>query len=246
METIQRSYLGWTLSVLAVVGAIFLLAQTKKTLDTATTTNTVSFSGQGSVVTRPDIAVVEVTILTEAPTSQVAQEDNSERSQKVVTFLEGQDIAEEDIRTSSYTINPRYTFPRNGTPVITGYQVRQSLTVKIRDLDQVGAILEGVISAGANEVGGVNLTIDDPEELRQEARAKAIADAKKKARALEDQLDINLGRIIGFSEGGFGGSPVFRAMEADAIGIGGDGATPSIPVGENEIVVQVTLTWQIK
>lgn len=247
METLQRSYLGWALSVLAVIGSLFLLVHMKRTLDTATTTNTVSFSGNGSVVAQPDIAIVDVTILTEADTSKAAQDDNSAKSQGVVSYLEDQSIEEKDIKTSGYNINPRYTYPRDGTPVVTGYQVRQSITVKIRDLDSVGAVLEGVVSAGANQVSGVNLTIDDPEALQEEARAKAIADAKEKAKNLEKQLGISLGRIINFSEGSRGDFTVARALSLDESGIGGaELVIPDIPIGENEIISNVTLTWQIK
>lgn len=246
MEPLHKTLLNWALVALVSVGVIFGIVLINKTLATATTTNTVSFSGRGTVVARPDVALVNVTILTEAATSKAAQDDNSVRSQQVVDYLEGQGIEEKDIKTSGYNISPQYTYPRGGEPEVTGYQVRQSIDVKIRDLDAVGDILSGVVSAGANTVGGVNLTIDDPEALQEEARAKAIADAKEKAKTLERQLGISLGRIINFSEGGGGSVFTARALsvEEDAVGFGG--AAPSIPVGENEVVSNVTLTWQIK
>jgi uncharacterized protein YggE len=246
MEPLQKKIFGWSVVFLTVVGAVFLLVLTDRTVNSATTTNTVAFSGRGSVVAKPDIAIVNITILTEANTSKAAQDDNSRKSQDVIGYLEDQDIEEKDIKTSSYNLNPRYAYPRGGTPVITGFQVRQSITVKIRDLDRVGSVLEGVVAAGANQVSGVNLTIDDPDALQQEARAKAIADAKEKAANLEKQLGISLGRIINFSEGGDFGMPVFRAFAEDTIGVGGAGPVPDIPIGENEIVSNVTLTWQIK
>lgn len=241
----QKKLFGWAVVFITIVGAVFLLVLTDRTINTATTTNTVSFSGRGSVVAKPDIAIIDITILTEANTSKAAQDDNSRKSQEVVSYLEDQGIKDKDIKTSGYNINPRYTYPRGGAPVITGYQVRQSINVKIRDLDSVGGILEGVVSAGANQVSGVNLTIDDQGALQEEARAKAIADAKEKAQSLEKQLGISLGRIINFSEGNRGGTPVFRTLEASAASADGV-IEPSIPIGENEIVSNVTLTWQIK
>lgn len=247
MEPLQKKLIGWAVLLLIIVGAAFLLVITDRTLNTATNTNTVSFSGRGTVVAKPDVAIVNATILTEADTSKAAQDDNSIKSQAVVEFLEDQNIEERDIRTSGYNVFPRYTYPRGGEPRIVGYRVTQTIEVKIRDLDNTDVILDGVVTAGANQVGGLELTIDDPDSLRQEARAKAIADAKEKAKSLESQLGISLGRIINFSEGGERGVPVFRTLESDAVGMGGAAlSVPEIPIGENEIVSNVTLTWQIK
>ena len=246
MEPLQKKIFGWSVVFLTIVGAACLLALTDRTLNTATTTNTVSFSGTGSVVAKPDIAIVSVTILTEGGTSKAAQDDNSRKSQAVVKFLEDEGVEERDIKTSGYNVNPRYTYPRGGTPRIDGYQVRQSIEVKIRDLDNADTILDGVVSAGANQVSGLNLTIDDPEGLQEEARAKAIADAKEKAKNLEKQLGISLGRIINFTEGHDGGIVQFRSLEADALDIGGAELAPKISIGENEIFSNVTITWQIK
>ncbi|HXV27236.1 MAG TPA: SIMPL domain-containing protein [Candidatus Paceibacterota bacterium] len=247
MEPLQKKILGWTVIALSVVGVLFLGVLTSRTLNTATTTNTVSFSGTGTVNAAPDVAVVSLSIVTEAANSESAQNENSRRSEAVVKFLRDRGIEERDIKTSGYNIYPQYTYPRGGQPVITGYQVNQSIEVKIRNLEETDVILDGVVGAGANQVNNLQLTIDDPDKLREEARALAIADAKDKAKALERQLGIRLGRIINFGED-TGGYPVmFRALESDAMDIGGGTAPlPEIPVGENEISVNVTLTWQIK
>ena len=106
--------------------------------------------------------------------------------------------------------------------------------------------LDGLVSAGANNISGLNFTVDDPEKLQAEARAKAIKDTKEKADELEDQLGVNLGKIVNLYEN-TGGFPTPYYMEAKDFGQGGvGGAIPEIPVGENEIVVNVTITYQIK
>jgi len=117
---------------------VFLGVKTSQIKNTATTTNTMSFNGEGKVLARPDIAVINISIVTEAETSKAAQDDNSKKSNNVVGFLEDQDIDEKDIKTSSYNISPIYEYPRFGERKITGYRVNQSFEVKIRDLDNVG------------------------------------------------------------------------------------------------------------
>ncbi len=246
MKKIQQ-LIYWFSAGLIVVLAIFLLVSISQKLNTATTTNTVSFSGEGKVLAKPDVAVIDFSIITEAATSKAAQDANSEKSNKVTDFLKEQKIEDKDIKTISYNIYPQYEYPRyGGVPKIKGYQVSQTIEVKVRDLGSVSSILDGVVTAGANQVGNLNFKIDDPEKLKAEARAEAIADAKKKAGELKDQVGIKLGKIVNFSEGVMGYPvPMYESsMLGKGGGVGGGG--PSVPSGENEITVDVTITYQIK
>lgn len=247
MKDLHKTVLYWSLAGLAVITAIFVVVSIHRTLDTATTTNTVSFSGEGKVLAKPDIAVADFSIVTEAVTSKAAQDANSEKSNKVTDFLKKQKIDDKDIKTTSYNIYPQYEYPRSGVPRIKGYQVSQTLEVKIRDLGNVSFVLDGVVTAGANQVSNLSFEIENPEKLKAEARAKAIEDAKSKAKELKSQLGINLGRIINFSEG-ISGYPVPMMYDSSmkSMGMGGGPITPSVPSGENEITVDVTITYQIK
>lgn len=236
--------LVWTAMAFLIIASLFLLVSADQKLNTAATTNTVSFSGEGKVVSKSDIALVNLSIVTESATSKSAQDNNSKKSKAVVDFLKKQKIEEKDIKTTSYNIYPQYRYPENDKPAINGYQVNQTMEIKIRNLDNVSAILDGVVSAGTNQINSLSFQIDEPEQLKAEARKMAINDAKKKARELEKELGIDLGKIINFSEntGGFP-TPIF--LEAKG-GIGGGDGGPSVPAGENEIVVNVYLTYQIK
>lgn len=236
-------YFTWVGTGVLVLVGIFLIAQTNHVVNTATTTNTVSFSGEGKVTAKPDIAVVNLSILTESVNSKDAQDSNSKKSKAVTDFLKAQGVDEKDVKTAGYNIYPQYRYPQYTKPEISGYQVNQTLEVKIRDLAKVSAILDGVVAAGANQVNQLTFSIDNPEQLKVEARQKAIEDAKKKAGELEDQLGIRLGRIINFSEN-VGGYPVPIYYGGAKDGMGGGG--PSVPTGENEVVVNVSITYQIK
>lgn len=243
----QFKPLIWSSAVVIAILAVFLLVSTNRILNTAATTNTVSFSGEGKVVAKPDIAKVQLSIVTDALTSKAARDENSKKSKAVTDYLKKQNVDDRDIKTTGYNIYPQYKYPQyGGQPTITGYQVNQSMEVKVRDLDKVSNILDGVVAAGANQVNQLSFEIDDPEQLQAEARKKAIEAAKEKADELEDQLGIDLGKIVNFSEN-TGGYPIPIYMKAEIDGrdgIGGGG--PSVPTGENEIVVNVSLTYQIK
>ncbi len=241
----QFKPLVWSGAVVMVILAVFLLASTSRVVNTAATTNTVSFGGEGKVVAKPDIAKVHLSIVTDALTSKTAQDENSKKSKAVTDYLKKQNINDKDIKTTGYNIYPQYKYPQyGGQPTITGYQVNQSMEIKIRDLDKVSDVLDGVVAAGTNQINSLSFEIDNPEALKAEARKKAIEDAKGKAEELEDQLDIDLGKIVNFSEN-TGGYPVPIYYDAKGLSMGGGGG-PSVPTGENEIVVNVSLTYQIK
>lgn len=246
MNMLQKQLLGWAGFGVLVLLSFFLAVQTNQAWNTATTSNTVSFSGEGKVTAKPDVGVIDLSIVTQSATSKTAQDDNSRKSKTVTDFLKKQGIDDADIKTVNYNIYPQYDYS-SGKSTVTGYQVTQTIEVKVRDLTKVGDILNGVVAAGANQIGQVQFTVDDPQKLQDEARMKAIEDAKSKASRLEHQLGIDLGRLVNFSEG-TNGYPV-PMYAPDMMGRGGGmggGVVPSIPTGENEIVVTVTLTYQIK
>lgn len=273
MNNLNKSVLSWALTGLVVILAVFIIISINQKLNTATTTNTVSFSGRGKVIAKPDIATLEFSIITEAATSKQAQDDNSKKSKAVTDFLKKQGVNDKDVKTTYYNIYPKYSYPRprplyqsppssvgetqvmplppipidDTTPKIIGYQVTQGLQVKIRDFDKLSSVIDGLVVAGVNNVNNLGFSIDDPEKLKSEARAKAIADAKKKADELKGQIGIKLGKIVNFSEG-FNGYPGPIMYEAQALGGKGGGGIggPTLPPGETEITADVTLTYQIK
>jgi uncharacterized protein YggE len=162
----------------------------------------------------------------------------------IIEKLKSMGVAKDDIQTSSYNIWPQYDYT-NGVQVQRGFMVSQSVDVKIRKLDSVGDILATAGTLGANQVGGVNFTIDDPERVRQEARLKALDAAKAKAAALADAAGVKLGKIVNFSESVSGGNQptLFYAKDASA-GMGGAPA-PSVEPGSQDVVVSVTVNYEI-
>ena len=244
MTNQQKTIAFWIGSILGVVAVVFLVVATKHTLNTAATTNTVSFSGEGTVSAKPDIARLSFSIVTQSATSKGAQDANSTKSNEVTKFLKGQGIEDKDIKTSGYQIYPQQVYT-GSSPRITGYQTSQNFQVIIRNLDNANKVLDGIVAAGVNQVDQLQFDIDDPEQLKAQAREKAIADAKVKARQLESQIGINLGKIVNFQED-VGGYVVYSKMTLETDGRGGGGGGPTLPTGENEITVSVSITYQIK
>lgn len=218
----------------------------------------IAVSGEGKVTARPDIARINASVVTQEEFLKDAQADNAKKTNILVAYLKSDGIQESDIKTVGYNIYPQYSYPRpcysdtcpviSDQPRIMGYQVRTAYEITVRDLEKAGDILAGVVGAGANEVGGISFTIDQPNQLQADARKKAIDDAKAKAEKLAKDLGRRIGPITNFSEGGSYPPILYRSemMAADGKGGGGVAPSPSIPAGENEIMVTVSITYELR
>jgi len=205
--------------------------------------DTIAISAEGKVTALPDIAAISIGVMTEKKTVAEAQKENTAKMDAIIAKVKEIGVAPEDIKTTTYSIYPQYDWIAN-RQVERGFQVSQSIDVKVRDLTKIGDILAAAGELGANQVGGVNFTIDDPEELRQQARLEALENAKGKAQELADAAGVRLGRIVGFSEDpGYVPPPVFYDRAADGFGAGG--ASPKIEPGSQEVAVNVTVIYEI-
>lgn len=212
--------------------------------------NIVSVDGVGKVTVKPDVAVLNLGIVTEGASVATIQKQNTDKMNAIIKALKDQfRIEEKDIQTTNYNINPKYDWS-DRVQRIVGYTINQSVTIKVRNFDQIGDVLAKAGELGANTVNGPQFTIDDPEVYKVQAREKAIAQAKDKANVLADQVGIKLGRIIGFSEGS-SGYPV--PMYDKAYGMGGAtealssvAPSPVIAAGSEEVQINVSISYEIK
>jgi len=210
--------------------------------------NTITVSGIGKVYAKPDLALTSFSVITEAKTVAQALGQNNEKMNEVISSAKEQGVEDKDLKTTDFNIYPRYEWQElsessiypPGKRVLVGYEVRQSLEVKIRELERIGEIIQGATDAGANQVGNLQFTIDDQDELKKQAREEAIKQAKEKAQELASQLGIRLIRISNFSEG----SQVYRTYELEESAMGKGGGA-EIEMGENKIEVSVTITYEI-
>lgn len=212
--------------------------------------NTISVSATGEVFAKPDLALISFSVKTEEKTVSEAMQENTEKMNATIDFMKAQGIEEKDLKTTSFNIYPRYEYrkeetetyiypPPTGKRVLVGYEVIQSLQVKIRDMSKIGDIIEGATRAGANEVGGLQFIIDNEDEFKKQARKQAIEKAKDKAKELASHLGVRLVRISNFQESSI--IPRFYELEKAM----GGGETPQIETGENLIEVTVFITYEI-
>lgn len=218
-----------------------------------------SVSGEGKITTVPDVAEFNFSIITEGGKDLAAlQEQNTKKVNDAIAFVKSKGVGEKDIKTQSYQVDPRYQYfncpgPRGGEvvacppPEIVGYAIHQNVQVKARDFTKVGELIGGVVQNGANSVSGLMFTIDDPFKVQNDARAEAIAKAKEKAEAIAAAGGFRLGRLLSIEEqGGVVPRPYPMYLKESAAGLGGADAAPSIEPGSEEVMVTVSLRYEIK
>lgn len=249
------------LFVVLVLGAVFLAALTLATLkeysyigDDVPNYNTISVEGTGEVFLKPDVAEFTFSVNREAATVADAQSQVSERIDEVLEGLDEFDIEEKDIKTVNYNAYPRYeyrdmrlSFPSQSERVLVGYEVNQTISVKVRDLDRMNDIVQTLGDLNVDNLSGPNLTVDDEDAAIAEAREKAIEEARNEARSIARALGVSLGDVVGYGEWGNPQPSFYRggaAMEDAAMEI--KEQSVAIPVGENKITIQVNVTYEIK
>lgn len=211
---------------------------------------TISIQGSGKVSAVPDIATLNFGVQTgRQKTADGAMKILTKNMTAVIAAIKDAGIEEKDIRTQYLNLNPAYDW-NEGKKIDRGFEATQSLMVKVRDLAKISSVLDVAIKAGANQAGSVGFTIDDPDALKAEARAAAIADAQVKAMKLAKDLGVTLGSMQGFWEDQGYNGPQPMMMRSEAMDSGGYGGgnmqAPPIPAGEHEIMVNVNITYHIK
>ena len=204
--------------------------------------------GEGSAPVEPDIAVANIGVQVANTDVKAASSEAQELMNAVLAAIQEQGIAEEDIQTSGFSIFADFgpagpTGEQAQTPL---YRVSNNVNATIRDLTLVPAVLDAAIAAGANNIFGVNFSIDDPSEAASAARAQAIENAQAKAQDLAELTGLQLGNVVSVSEiigsrGGFYGSSSLAA--ASQIGLGGGGG-PIAP-GQLNVTVQLEVIYSV-
>jgi uncharacterized protein YggE len=210
----------------------------------------ISVSGEGVATVAPDMAVISLTVLREAETARAALDANNEAMTKVLAAMKAEGIAERDLQTGAFSVQPRWVYPKNDDgqnrePQIVGYSVNNTLTVRIRDLSRLGAILDTSVSMGVNQGGDVMFTNDDQESVRETARLDAVAKAKAKAEAMTGALGVTLGRITQISENSYSAPPMPMVRAEMAMMASKSADSVPMAAGENEYRVTVSVTWEL-
>lgn len=209
----------------------------------------ITVSADGMAAVAPDMAVISLTVLRDAETARAALDANNEAMGKVLEAMKAEGIAERDLQTGAFSIQPRWVYPQRNNneaeqPRIVGYTVNNTLTVRIRDLARLGAILDTSVSLGVNQGGNIIFTNDDQEAIHQTARIDAVKKAKAKAETLAEALGVELGRIKQVSENARGSAPIPMMKAEMAMASRSADAVP-VAAGESEYRITVSVTWEI-
>lgn len=207
--------------------------------------DTITIEGEGKITSKPTLAQINVGLYSEGVEVPGVQAENTRKVNAMVTALKDAGIAEADLQTNNYNIAPKYDYT-DGLQRVVGYTVSQNLEVKVRDLAKVGDVLARVGQLGANQVSGVNFTLDDPSSVKQEARRKALADARAKADELAEALGVDIIRVVTFSESGAGSPPPMPMYRAELMAADNKAASPDIQPGSLDLVSRVSVTYEIR
>lgn len=211
-----------------------------------TPTPRIIVTGEGQATTPPDLALLSLAVMREAKTARAALDANNDAMAAVIAAMKAAGIKDRDLQTSGIQISPRYNFTNRADgsqeAELVAYQVTNTLSVRVRDLDKTGEIIDKAVSLGVNQGGGITFTNDDPATTVTAARKKAVTDAIAKAKTLAEAAGVNLGRVLEISDQSFTSPPM--PINAKAF----DAARSAVPVqaGENAYSVQVTVTFELK
>jgi uncharacterized protein YggE len=194
----------------------------------------------------PDLVSVTAGVHTTSPTAQDAMARNSATMRGVFTALEQAGIARTDISTSRLSLNPRYNYDRrtDGQPQLIGYQASNMVTVKTRDLDKTGPLIDSMIQAGVTNINGVNFQVSSPDAAQASARMAAIEKAKIQARMMAQAAGVRLGRLLSLREGSSPG-PIYYDEVVVTASRQSAGGPPPLSAGERDIQSTVTLSYAI-
>ena len=201
---------------------------------------TINIGGAGTASSPPDLATISTAVVTTAETAEAALSENSKALENVFTALNEKGIPQQDVQTAFFNVNPQFERRAGGdTSDIIGYRMSNEVVAKVRNLDILGEVLDALVSAGSNRISGVNFGIANSEPLLNEARKRAVADAKSRAKLYSEAAGVRLGKIISISE-----TPIREPASKSGIAAEAVGSVP-IATGEVDVTATVFILFEI-
>ena len=203
-----------------------------------------SVSAQADATRVPDVATISAGVVTQAADANAAMRANADQMAKVMAAIKAAGIAERDIQTSGINLNPQYRYAENQPPAITGYQASNTVNLKVRDIGDLGGVLDALVASGANQVNGPSFEIDKPEAVYDEARVAALEKAKARAETYAKAMGLRVRRVVSISEGG-GFQPPMPMMRMQAMDASAGRAETSVSPGETKLSVNLDVVFEL-
>ena len=210
-------------------------AQSTSPGDAAFHATTLNLSAYGEVKIKPDMATLDLGVTTEAATAQAAMQANSAKMTAILAAVRAQGVKAEDVQTAGLNLSPQYRYPPNAPAERTGYQATNTVTVRVRDLPRVGAVLDAAVSAGGNEVHGISFGLADTTPVENAAREAAVRALQAKAELYAQATGYRLARLVSLGEGGSGPVMPQPAMMSAV-------RAQAVPVAPGELTVRETVS----
>lgn len=207
---------------------------------------TLNLNTQAEIKQAPDIATVSAGVVTTARTAKAAMEDNARRMTAAFAALKAAGIADRDLQTSGVNLSPQYDYQPNQRPRVTGYQVSNTVTARVRRLDTLGPVMDAIVAQGVNQINGPTFGIDDPEAALDKAREQAMAKAMARAELYARASGMRVKRVLSISEsGGYQPPQPMPMMMARAAMDAQVESTPVAP-GEVSLSIQLSLAFELE
>jgi hypothetical protein len=206
---------------------------------------TVTVSAEGKVNVKPDIAIANLSVVTQGKTVKAVTQEGNTKMAAVIEAVKKLSIDSKDVTSTQYNLYPQYSYPDNQVAQLSGYSLNQDIQIKVRNLENVENVLDAGIAAGANQVGQLSFDIDDPSGVKKEARQQAFTTAKEKALEMANAAGVKLGRVVTFSEDQGYQQPVYANYSMDMMAKS-ESAGAAIEPGSKEMNISVSVTYEIE
>lgn len=231
----------------AIIALLFAACALRGWSNSVPSARTVTVSAEGKAVVVPNLATVSFSVVSEGASATAIQEENTKKMNAALAIIKGFKIDDKDIKTSAYNLSLRYAYEqKTGKSRIDGYQITQTVTVKVRNLDDAGKIVGQLPAAGVNQISGPDFSVENMDAFLHGAREEAFGKAYAKAKELANLAGAGVGRVVTFSESSSGNYPRPIYMKAE-MGMGGDASSiPQFEAGSDEAQVTVSVTYELR
>ncbi|MFA7685291.1 MAG: SIMPL domain-containing protein [Candidatus Gracilibacteria bacterium] len=212
---------------------------------------TITVDGEGKITATPDTAIIDLSVVSQGKTVKAVTEDGNKKMTAVIAAVKNLKVDAKDITTTQFSLYPQYDYQDYSSPRITGYELNQSITVKLKGVDQldkVDDVIDAGLTAGANRVGQLTFDVDDMAAVKKQSRQKAFDAAKLKAKEMADAAGVNLGRVVTFSEGYTYQPQMYANYKMDYAAEEAMPITAATPIqpGSKDFSMNVSVTYEIE
>lgn len=243
-----KSIFWWLLNVALLIVVLVGLALGGVLRNEVSQARTITVSAEGKVKVVPDVSTITFSVVSEGKDPKALQIENTNKMNAAIAFVKSLGIDAKDIKTDQFSLQPKYQWIQSeGRQITDGYTFTQSVTVTLRDFNKAADVSKGLVSLGINQISGPNFNIEDTDRYQNQARELAFKKARAKVDAMARENGVRVRRVVTFSEGSSG--PIYYARAEATSADGSGGAVPPTPVlepGQQEVRVQVSVTYEIR